>query len=147
MTIEAAPGRAVAILSGEELLRYGIDYDEMSLADSGTRLMIGDVLAVLRHMGIIGDPSDRRSRVTIDCARGISGDCTLFFGIHTLSGGRTLRFSGAGAVFRAALAGAFAGGTALVPDGAGYLLELPADIEWWREGLLREFADDIRDDL
>ena len=47
MTIESAPGRAVVILSREELERYGVSCAAMSLYDDRTRVLLGDMLTVL----------------------------------------------------------------------------------------------------
>ncbi len=141
MTIESAPGRAVVILSREELERYGVSCAAMSLYDDRTRLLLGDMLAMLAHMGVVSVKTGETPHINIECACGPAGGCMLFFA-SSRRDGRTVRFAGLDSVSRAAVAGAFEGGLAPVPDGDGYILALPDGIEWWRECLLREFSDD-----
>lgn len=141
MTIESAPGQAVVCLSRGELESYGIDCDIMSLSDGRTRVLLRDVLNMLAHMGVISGTRGRR-HIHIDCACGSAGGCTLFF---TSRRAGSIRFPNDDAVISAASAGAFTDGMTLLPDGGGYILLLPEDTDWMREGLLREFAEDDPD--
>ena len=137
MTIESTSGRAVVILSREELSRYGTDCARLSLADDRTRIMLGDMLSMLIHMGVVPDMPES---VVIECACGAAGGCMLFFAVPGQNGRRVVRFSCDDAVLRAAEAGALTDDMTLLPDGDGYILLLPEDTEWWREGLIREFS-------
>ena len=144
MTIESAPGRAVVVLSRRELEGYGIDLADMSLSDAHTRVMLGDMLGTLAHMGAISEPRGQRARIVIECAAGPDGGCTLFLSACSR---RTVRFPDADAVIRAASAGALSKDMTLLSDGEGYILELPEDVGWQLECLIREFTEDSGDPL
>jgi len=76
MTLTPISNRCIfATLTSKELSRYSISLNSMSVDNSATRIMLGDLLSILSHMGMrsFGDS------VTIDCLAHPNGNCGMIF--------------------------------------------------------------------
>lgn len=76
MTLESIDRSSIiATLTADELSGYRIDFDTMSVSDSATRTLLGDMLSVMEHMGLrhFGD------MVTVECHQLFDGGCSILF--------------------------------------------------------------------
>ena len=67
--------RVLVSITANELNRYSITFDTMSVNDSATRILLGDLFSVLSHMKLrhFGD------RAVIDCMTRSNGSCDMLF--------------------------------------------------------------------
>ena len=148
MNIMSKYNHAVVSVSRDELDRYGVEFENMSLSDRPTRVMIGDMLRMLGHMGVIGTDThggQNRDEITIECAQSESGGCVMLFRrdeAEAARGDNVVIFSDINALCDAALAGALTKGDRVRRLSRGrYIAEIAADAAPERLWLLREFSE------